>query len=98
MRISQQTLVLVADGQNATFFKNTASGETISLETVHSMGLVNEADRDISADRPGIPKLACPSAVLPMSMTTNIKPMRPSSLRAWLPWLTSCLQTLKPWC
>jgi protein required for attachment to host cells len=53
MRISHKTLVLVADGQNATFFKNSASGETITLETVHSMGLVNEADRDISADRPG---------------------------------------------
>lgn len=53
MHISHDTLVLVADGQNATFFKNIASGQTITLETVHSMGLVNEADRDISDDRPG---------------------------------------------
>jgi len=53
MRINETTLVLVADGQNATFFKNTASGQTITLTEVHSMGLVNEADRDISDDRPG---------------------------------------------
>lgn len=53
MRISKETLVLVADGQNATFFKNTASGEAIRLEIVHTMGLVNDADRDISSDRPG---------------------------------------------
>lgn len=53
MRIGQNSLLLVADGQNATFFKNTATGETISLEPVHSMGLFNEADRDISDDRPG---------------------------------------------
>lgn len=53
MRMGPKTLLLVADGQNATFFKNTASGETISLEPVHTMGLFNEADRDLSADRPG---------------------------------------------
>ncbi|UOD50881.1 baeRF12 domain-containing protein [Orrella daihaiensis] len=53
MRIGSRTLLLVADGQNATFFRNTAKGETISLEPVHTMGLFNEADRDISNDRPG---------------------------------------------
>lgn len=53
MRIESKTLVLIADGQNATFFKNTASGQTITLEPVHSMGLFNEADRDLSDDRPG---------------------------------------------
>lgn len=53
MRIGQKALLLVADGQNATFFRNAAVGETISLEPVHSMGLFNEADRDLSDDRPG---------------------------------------------
>ena len=53
MLINENALILVADGQNATFFKNTASGQTITLTEVHSMGLVNEADRDISDDRPG---------------------------------------------
>lgn len=53
MQIGPKTLVLVADGQNATYFRNTASGETISLEVVHSMGLFNEADRELSSDRPG---------------------------------------------
>lgn len=53
MRIGSKTLLLVADGQNATFFRNTATGETIALDPVHTMGLYNEADRDLSADRPG---------------------------------------------
>lgn len=53
MRIGSKTLLLVADGQNATFFRNSAGGETISLEPVHSMGLFNEADRELSDDRPG---------------------------------------------
>ncbi|MCD8505052.1 MAG: host attachment family protein [Burkholderiaceae bacterium] len=53
MRIGPKTLLLIADGQSATFFRNTASGETISLEPVHSMGLFNEADRELSDDRPG---------------------------------------------
>lgn len=53
MRINNRTLVLVADGQSATFFQNTGSGEVIKLDPVHTMGLFNEADRDLSADRPG---------------------------------------------
>ena len=53
MRIGSKTLVLIADGQNATFFKNSAAGETITFEPVHSMGLFNEADRELSDDRPG---------------------------------------------
>jgi len=53
MRIGSQTLLLVADGENATFFRNTAIGDTITLELVHTMGLFNEADRDLSDDRPG---------------------------------------------
>lgn len=53
MRIQKNTLVLVADGQHATFFRNTATGEAVNLETLHTMGLFNEADRNLSADRPG---------------------------------------------
>lgn len=53
MRIHQKTLVLLADGQRATFLRNQAQGETVSLEILHSMAFFNEANRDMQADRPG---------------------------------------------
>lgn len=53
MRIDSKTLVLVADGQAATFFRNRGSGDTIELEPLHGMGLHNEANRDLANDRPG---------------------------------------------
>jgi len=53
MRIDQQTLVLIADGQRATFLRNSAKGESISLEILHSMAFFNEANRDLNPDRPG---------------------------------------------
>lgn len=57
MRIDQKTLVLIADGQRATFLSNTAKGETISLKILHSMAFFNEANRDLNPDRPGHSKV-----------------------------------------
>lgn len=57
MRIDQKTLVLIADGQRATFLRNTAKGEKISFQTLHSMAFFNEANRDLSTDRPGHAKV-----------------------------------------
>ena len=57
MRINQKTLVLVADGQRATFLRNEAQGETISLEILHSMAFFNEANRDMQDDRSGYTKV-----------------------------------------
>lgn len=53
MHIDSKTLVLVADGQAATFFRNRTSGEAVALEPLHGMGLNNEANRDLTNDRPG---------------------------------------------
>jgi protein required for attachment to host cells len=53
MRVDQQTMVLIADGQRASFLRNTTKGEAIAFETLHSMGLFNEANRDIHSDKPG---------------------------------------------
>jgi|GEM_PF-993190 protein required for attachment to host cells len=57
MRVNQKTLVLLADGQRATFLSNEAQGETISLKILHSMAFFNEANRDIQDDRPGHTKV-----------------------------------------
>jgi protein required for attachment to host cells len=57
MRIDQQTLVLIADGQRATFLRNCAKAETISLEILHSMAFFNQANRDLNPDRPGHTKV-----------------------------------------
>lgn len=40
MRITQHTLVLIADGQRATFLRNSTKGEPISLEILHNMAFL----------------------------------------------------------
>jgi len=57
MRIAQHTLVLIVDGQRATFLRNSAKGESISLVILHTMGFFNEANRDLNPDRPGHTKV-----------------------------------------
>ncbi len=53
MRIAQHTMVLIADGQRATFLRNSAKADAIRLEMLHNMAFFNEANRDLNADRPG---------------------------------------------
>jgi len=53
MRIAQHTLVLIADGQRATFLRNSAKESAIRLEMLHNMAFFNEANRDLNTDRPG---------------------------------------------
>lgn len=53
MRIAQHTLVLIADGQRATFLRNSSKENAIRLEMLHSMAFFNEANRDLNTDRPG---------------------------------------------
>ena len=57
MRIAQHTLVLIVDGQRATFLRNSAKGESVLLAELHSMAFFNEANRDLNPDRPGHTKV-----------------------------------------
>jgi protein required for attachment to host cells len=53
MRISKNTLVVAADGQNAFFYRNVGVGGVVSLELLHHMGLNNSMTQDLGTGRPG---------------------------------------------
>lgn len=53
MRIKPDCLIIVADGQNATFLQNQDMGADVKLSSLHTMRLANEASHNLGTDRPG---------------------------------------------
>lgn len=53
MRINPDCLIIVADGQNATFLQNQDAGARVKLGSLHTMTLANEASHNLGTDRPG---------------------------------------------
>ena len=53
MRIKPDCLIIVADGQNASFLQNQDMGAQVKLSCLHTMTLANEASHNLATDRPG---------------------------------------------
>lgn len=53
MHIKPDCLIIVADGQNASFLQNQDMGAQVKLNSLHTMTLANEASHNLGTDRPG---------------------------------------------
>jgi len=53
MHIKPDCLIIVADGQNASFLQNQDMGAHVKLSSLYAMTLANEASHNLGTDRPG---------------------------------------------